>query len=66
MKKREHWGACIVRRTPEGRPFPVYAGAYPTMEGAIEALDQFNWRVYWPLHNVIPYLEDYAREMGHE
>jgi hypothetical protein len=57
MKKREHWGACIVRRNDGSRMFPVYAGTYPTLEGAIEALDVFNHVTYWPLHNVIPYLE---------
>lgn len=33
-----------------------WAGTYPTMVGAIEALDPFNDATYWPLRNVIPYL----------
>lgn len=59
--KREHWGACLVRRIESASPNST-AWPYPTMEGAIEALDPFNSATYWPLRNVVPYLGRMGRD----
>lgn len=52
-RKREHWGSCRVEVSRRGF---YSSGPYPTMEGAIEALDPFNGAIYWPLRSVWAYL----------
>lgn len=37
---REHFGACNVLTRDNERPI-LWTGSYPTMEGAINALDPF-------------------------
>jgi hypothetical protein len=51
--KREHWGACMVRVITGALSS---GGPYPTMEGAIDALDPFQRAIHWPLGNVQGYL----------
>lgn len=41
---------------PDKECTSVASGPYPTMEGAIKALDPFNLAIYWPLRLVIPHL----------
>lgn len=43
-RKREHFGSCRVAQTWIAVPRDYPGWPYPTMEGAIEALDPFNER----------------------
>ena len=56
MRKREHFGLCRISFTRNGVTVPGMGG-YPTMQGAIEALDPFNARPL--LHIEAPYVQRY-------
>jgi hypothetical protein len=55
MKRREHWGACLVRVAYPSQTV-THAWPYPTMEGAIMTHDPFQHTTHWPLCNVGNYL----------
>lgn len=55
--KREHFGPCKVSQTYVARERDYPGWPYPTMEGAIEALDPFQARPL--LHVELSYVSRY-------